>query len=291
MDLAWLLRLALIASVLLLVFGLGLQATTGDATHVLRRPRLLLRALLAVYVVVPVVAVGLAALFHLGVPVEVAIVAMAVSPVPPILPGKELKLGGRPSYVYGLLVALSLAAIVLVPLAIKILGWVFQRDLHISIVAVAKLVGMTVFLPLVAGLAVRLVSSDLANRVAPWATRLGTVLLVVGLVPVLIAAGPVIWSLVGNGSGLVMAAVVAVGLAAGHGLGGPHPDDRTALAMAASMRHPGVALAIARANFPEERRVAAAVLLFLLVSLIVTTPYGAWRKRGHRERAGGPGTR
>lgn len=37
-----------------------------------------------------------------------------------------------------------------------------------------------------------------------------------------------------------------------HWLGRPDPDDRTALAIASSMRHPGVALAIARLNFPEE---------------------------------------
>ena len=286
MNLASLARLTLTASVLLLVFGLGLQATVADATSVLRRPRVLLRALLAVYVVVPVVAAGLVWLFHFHPPVELALVAMAVSPVPPILPGKELKLGARPSYVYGLLVALSVAAIVLVPLAIEILGWLFQRDVQISVAAVARLVGVTVFLPLVAGLAVGRLASGLAARIAPWMARLGTVLLVLGLVPVLIAAGPAIWSLVGNGSVLVMAVVVAVGLAAGHVLGGPHPDDRTALALTASMRHPGVALAIARLNFPEAGLALPAVLLFLLVSLIVTMPYGAWRQRGHRDRAG-----
>ena len=61
----------------------------------------------------------------------------------------------------------------------------------------------------------------------------------------MIAVGPAIVSLVGNGTVLVIAAVVAAGLAAGHWLGGPDPDDRTALAIASSMRHPGVAMAIA----------------------------------------------
>ena len=51
------------------------------------------------------------------------------------------------------------------------------------------------------------------------------------------------------------------------------------------MRHPGVALAMARLNFPEEPLVPAAVALFLLVSVIVTLPYGAWRRRVHGGRA------
>jgi bile acid:Na+ symporter, BASS family len=96
-------------------------------------------------------------------------------------------------------------------------------------------------------------------------------------------------SLVGDGTVLAIAAVVVTGLLAGHWLGGPDPDDRTALAIAASMRHPGVALTIARLNFPEEPLVPAAVFLFLLVNVIVTLPYGAWRRRMHIKRAAAAG--
>jgi BASS family bile acid:Na+ symporter len=124
-----------------------------------------------------------------------------------------------------------------------------------------------------------------AERIAPTAARVGNVLLLAGLLAVLVVTGPAIVSLVGNGTVLVIAAVVLAGLAAGHWLGGPDPDDRTALAIASSMRHPGVALAIARLNFPEERLVPAAVLLFLLVNVIATLPYGVWRRRVHGERA------
>jgi BASS family bile acid:Na+ symporter len=289
MDLGQLIRLAITASILLLVSGLGLRATAADATYLFRRPALLLRALLAINVVVPVVAAVLAALLDLTPAVKVALLAMAVSPVPPILSGKQLKLGGRASYAHGLLVAASLAAIVLVPLAIEVLGRLFQREAHIGVAVVAKLVGVTVLLPLVAGLAVRRLAPALAERVAPWVSRLGTLLLLGGLLPLLVSTWPGIVSLVGNGTVLVMATVAAAGLAAGHWLGGPDPDDRTALALAASMRHPGVALAIARANFPEETLGLAAVLLFLVVSVIVTLPYGARRRRRHAERARGVG--
>jgi BASS family bile acid:Na+ symporter len=225
--------------------------------------------------------------FDLALAVKVAFVAMAVSPVPPILPGKQLTLGGRARYVYGLLVAASVAAVVLVPCAVEILARLFHREAHIGVGVVARLVGATVLLPLVVGLAVRHFAPGPAERVGPWASRVGTVLLVAGLLPILVAAWPGVVSLIGDGAILAMAVVVAAGLAAGHWLGGPNPDDRTALAIASSMRHPGVALAIARLNFPQEKLVAAAVLLFLLVSVIMTLPYGAWRKRVHAGLAAG----
>jgi BASS family bile acid:Na+ symporter len=247
----------------------------------------LVRALLAMGVIVPVVAAVVAAVFDLYPPVEIALLLLAVSPVPPILPGKQLKLGGHASYVYGLLVTAALFAIVLAPLMIEVLGRVFQRDAHIAPVAIAKVVLITVLAPIVAGLAVRHFAPAFAERMAPLVTRLGTALLVLGLLPILVTAWPGIVSLIGNGTILAIAAVVVAGLIAGHVLGGPDPDDRTALAIASSMRHPGVALAIAKVNFPDEKLVFAAVLLFAVVNAIVTIPYAAWRRREHGEIAGG----
>jgi BASS family bile acid:Na+ symporter len=289
MDLAQLIRFGVTASILLLVFALGLRATVEDTTYLFRRPARFFRGFLAMGVIVPVVAAALAAAFRLYPAVEIALVAMAVSPVPPILPSKQFKLGGRSRYVFGLLVAASLVAIVFVPLAIEVLGWLFGSKAHVGAGAVARIVGVTVLLPLAAGLTVHRVAPLVAERIAPLAARIGNVLLLAALIPVLIALGPAVWSLVGNGTILAIAAVVVAGLLAGHWLGGPDPDDRTALAIAASMRHPGVALAIARMNFPDEELVPAAVLLFILVNLIVTLPYGVWRRRAHAGHT--PGTR
>jgi BASS family bile acid:Na+ symporter len=241
------------------------------------------------YVAVPVVATALALMFHLTPAVRIALLAMAVSPVPPILPDKQRGLGARVEYVYGLLVAASVAAVALVPFAITVVGRLFQRDVDLVVAGVAKTIGVTVLVPLLAGLAVRHRGPGLAARVAPWVSRVANILLLVGCLPLLVIAGPGMVSFVGNGAILAIAAVVAAGLAAGHWLGGPNPDDRTALAIAASMRHPGVALVIAHGNLPEEPLVSAAVLLFFLVSFIATLPYGAWRKRAHAARAGRAG--
>jgi BASS family bile acid:Na+ symporter len=289
MDLIELIKLVITASILLLVFALGLRATVEDVTYLFRRPARFLRGFLAMGVIVPAVAAGLAALFDLYRAVEIALVALALSPVPPILPSKQFKLGGRSRYVFGLLVAASLTAIVVVPLALEVLGWLFRREVHVGAAVVARIVGVTVLLPMAAGLAVQRMAPRVAERIAPLAARVGNLLLLAGLVPILIAMGPAVWSLIGNGTVLAIAAVVVAGLLAGHWLGGPDPDDRTALAIASSMRHPGVALAIARVNFPDEKLVPAAVLLFILVNLIVTLPYGIWRRRARAGHA--PGTR
>ena len=79
-----------------------------------------------------------------------------------------------------------------------------------------------------------------------------------------------------------MSIFVVCGLIVGHLLGGPEPDDRTVLAIATASRHPGIALAIAHINYPEEKQLAAAVLIFLLTNAALTAPYVFWRRRVRR---------
>jgi len=283
MDPTQLIKLALTVSILLLVFALGMRASLADATTLLRQlfrpPYRLLRAVSAMFVLVPLVAVLMAKLLDLSLPVETAIVAMALAPIPPILPGKQLKFGGESDYVFGLLVAISLVAILIVPLSVHVIGEVFNRDAKIGFVDVAKLIAVTILAPLLAGLAVKSWAVDTANRLVPLVAHIGTVLLALALIPVLASAWPAVMALIGHGAVAAIAMVVIAASAAGHALGGPAPDERTALAFASSMRHPGVAGAIASLSVPEEPRTQAAILLYLLVAVVATSIYGAIRKR------------
>jgi BASS family bile acid:Na+ symporter len=113
-----------------------------------------------------------------------------------------------------------------------------------------------------------------------------TILLLAIALPVLFTTWPAIVSLIGNGTVVAIAAFILAGLAVGHLLGGPDPDDRTVLAFCTAFRHPGVAIAIAGANFPGQKLVPAAVLLYLLVSAVVSIPILAWRRRRHARNAG-----
>ena len=273
-----LITLALHASLLLLALGIGLDAGTGDVLFVLRRPRLLLRAMLAVVVVVPLVAVLLVALLPLDQQVETAIVLMAVSPLPPIVLSKEIRSGGRKDYAYGLLVAAGALSIVTVPAAVAILAAVFDVHAAVSPLAVAQLVFVSLFLPLGIGMGLRALAPGPAVRAAPVVGKLALGLMGLALLPVLLTAAPELARLIGNGAVLVMVAAVLAGLAAGHLLGGPEPQERIALALSSATRHPGIAMLIAGAN-AYGSEVRAAILLFVVVGLLAAIPYQLWLRR------------
>jgi BASS family bile acid:Na+ symporter len=285
MSLEQLIMLAIKASIMLLVFGLGLHADWRDAIYLFGRPGLLARSILSMNVVMPLFAAAVAALFSLNSAVEIAIVALALAPVPPILPGKQQKAGGSEGYAIGLLVAAGLFAIVLVPAGVELMGKAFGKDIHMTSGAIALIVLMTIVVPLAAGITVHWAAPAISARMAKPVSRLAAVLLVAGALPVLFTAWPAGMSMIGNGTLVALAVFSAVGLAVGHGLGGPDGDNRTILALATSARHPAVALAIAGANFQQQQQVLAVVLLYLIIGALVSLPYVMWRKRRHASPA------
>lgn len=62
---------------------------------------------------------------------------------------------------------------------------------------------------------------------------------------------PALVSLIDSGTLAAITAFILAGLAAGHLLGGPKPENRTVLALATVSSHPAVALTTANASFPE----------------------------------------
>jgi BASS family bile acid:Na+ symporter len=279
MSLQTLILFVLKASILLNVFAIGLKAGVHDATYMFRRPGKLAKALLAMNILMPLFAVAFVLAFHLKHAVEVALVALAVSPVPPILPRKLRKAGATESDTIGLLVAVGILAIVFVPAAMEILERVFHVPLRMTFASVAALIFITIILPLALGIAVHTLAPVAADRLVNPIAKIASIALLLSAVVILFSGAPAIWELTGNGTLVAIAAFVLVGLLIGHFVGGPKPENRTGLALATASRHPGIAIALAVANFPEEKLAISAVLLYLLVNILVSIPYHILTKR------------
>lgn len=279
MDLASAVALLIQVSIMLVVLGLGLNSSWREALYLFRHPGLLFRTLLAMNVIMPLVAVGFALAFELPAAMKLALVALAISPVPPLVSKKELNAGGYASYAMGLSFASAVLAIVTVPLAVAWLSSAFERASEVSPLAIAKIVLSSVLLPLAIGIVVHHWLPAVATRIARPVARLGIVLLVVGLVPLAYAFWPAIRALLHNGTVLIIAAMAAIGLGIGHVLGGPNPAHRTVLALSTASRHPAVALAVAVARGIDSKPALAAILLYVIVAALISVPYVMWRKR------------
>jgi bile acid:Na+ symporter, BASS family len=273
-----LILLAFQVSIVLTVFGFGLQATSDDLLYLVRRPGLLGRSLLAMFLVMPVIAVTLALMFNLRRAVEIDVVALAISAVPPLLPGRGSRAGGHTSYALGLMVIVAVLSIVIVPAAVTLIGWLVGRSLALAPGVVAQVVLTAIVVPVMAGMAFRAYLPAVANHLEKPLTIVALVILPAAVIALLVGTASAIWAIADSGTLLAMTVFVVAGLAIGHVLGGPEPDHAVVLALSTACRHPGIAIGIVAANFPDVRP-GATILLYLLVAAVLCIPYIAWHRR------------
>ena len=286
MTAAKLIGLGINLSMALMVFSVALTAAGERWRDILARPGLLVRSLIAMFVVMPVVAVLIAKNFELNLALLVALLLLALSPVPPILPNKQLKAGGGTSFVLGLLVVAALASVVVAPVGADLIARLFGRELDVPFAPIARVVGISVLLPVLLGLVTARLAPAFAAKAAGPLSKFAAVLLLVSILPALWAAWDGIAAQMTNFTVLAIVIFVAIGLLTGHLLGGPDPDDRTALALATATRHPGVAVAVLNAIGPVDPGVVPVVVLYLFVGMVAAAPYVAWRKRTHAAAKG-----
>ena len=247
-------------SLAVLVFGSGLGARFSDVVALLRRPGLLARSLLAMLVVAPALAVALVWIFDLNREVAIALVALSISPLPPLLPSRGERAGGRPEYGLGLVLLLAVFGVPVIMVSAEILQAVFGRDYLATPWAIARLLTLTMLEPLAAGMALARLSPSTARRLEGPLERIQRWLLPIAMIVLLISAAPDIWSLLGDHTLAAVGIFVLGSFAAGHLLGGPDRRFAAVLAFATSCRHPATALALASANFPGVDEHAAIAL-------------------------------
>jgi BASS family bile acid:Na+ symporter len=131
---------------------------------------------------------------------------------------------------------------------------------------------MAVVLPLAAGMLVRAFMPLVAGRVEKPVAVAANVLLLAAALFLLVTVFPKLGEVLTVGTVAAFVAFTVLGLAFGHIMAGPEPGDSSVLALASALRHPGIALAIAGANFPS-LDFGPVIILYLLIGAVLCIPY------------------
>jgi bile acid:Na+ symporter, BASS family len=262
-------------TVTVIIFGIGLDSTPHAALRLFRHPGLLLRSILAMYVLVPVAAIALVKALPLSPGVEAGLLVLAVSAGAPLLPRKLLGIGDG-AYIFSLVVISSVLAIVLVPVWLAMLAPLFPRLPYLAPERAALVLAESFFVPLLAGMVLRWLFPRVAAWTAGRLVGLAGIVLAAGAVGLLVVNWHVVVEVHWTGI-LTLAALIVLSLAIGHLAGGPDEDNRTALAIACATRHIGIAVVVA-ASVPGPRT-AVIISTYIAVSLMISVPYLRWRRR------------
>jgi BASS family bile acid:Na+ symporter len=177
------------------------------------------------------------------------------------------------------MVTASIFCIAFIPIALQVIGRAFNREVTMNPLAVVKVLAITILIPLGVGMLFKAFAPKAAERIAKPLGTIALALLLLGVVVVSVAIFPVAWGLVGDGTILVLAAFVVIGLLVGHFLGRPDPDASVTLALCTACRHPALALTIATATFPQEKEVVGAIFLYALLNVVLAIPYIRWQRK------------
>ena len=258
-----------------MIAAIGMGATVSDLTYLGRRPGLLIRSVVAMYLLVPLSALLLMAVLPVSIAVKVALLVIAISAGAPLIPRKLMGFD-TDAYGFSLVATSSLLAVLTVPAWHAALASIFDVSTELTSTQVARLIATTFLIPLVTGMILRRIIPFVDDRLSDRILKVcGAVLSLAGIAllimhrEILSADG---WPLFGS-----FAIMALIALAIGHLSGGPEADDRAALAVACATRHLGIAIMVA-ASLPGPRS-SVLVAAYILVSAGISIPYLRWQKK------------
>ncbi len=240
----------------LLMLSIGLSQGLANIAYLWRRPSLLVRCLVASFVVVPLAAMLINQVLPMTFAVKVGLATMAICPGAPMIYRKLLKGRALPNLAGSFQVTTAMLAVVAVPLWVIILAKLYPNDVTVTPAVIFQQVATKQLVPIWIGLALREWFFDLADDLEQPVIKLGSFLLM-GLVVVIMAVALPKVLTVGPISVIGAVLFATACLLAGHFLGGPEPESRLTIAVANSSRNAGLALALATANFPDAGILAA----------------------------------
>ena len=266
-----------------LMFAIGMSHTFKELISLWLDPRLLLRSLLAVIVLVPVWVAFILLVLDLPPVVSAGLVVLAAAPGAPLTAKRSQKAGGDPAFSASLQLTLSLFAVIITPMILATCYAMFDLPIgRVTPLEVASQVAQVTFLPVIIGLLLHQFAPEMATRLVKPVQIIAKILflLLFLVLIVLLALKQELRAMLnlGGPSTVAIIGMVGVSLAIGHFLGGPIRARRSSLAIACIARNVGLAMYIAGLSDYGEKFIPT-LLTYVILGAILAVPYSLWSKR------------
>ncbi len=269
--------LAGIAGVLFVIssmLAMGMSLTMLQILQPLKIARLVILALLANFVLVPLLAYFITLVIPLEQSLQIGLIVLATAAGAPFLPKLVQGAKGDVAFGVGLMVLLMVVTIFYLPIVLPLL----LPGVSINPWDIAQSLIVLMLIPLAIGLLIKSHSPDIAAHWQPVMNKISSLAILVLLVVGLGLNASNILSLIGS-NGLLALLIFIVGcLLIGLLLGGRDPDVRSVMGLGTAQRNISAAIVVAAQNFTEGDTLSfilVASILLLLVLLPAAKRMGA----------------
>jgi bile acid:Na+ symporter, BASS family len=262
---------------------IGLRVTGPEILSSLNDKRLIARVLMANIVLVPLLGIILAKIFHLSADNQVGIILLACAPGGVNAIQFTGKIRSHVAFAAGLLFLLNIVAVIVTPLMANA---ILPNQIQVTMpyLSIAGLLTFLMLLPLLAGFSIH-------QRFARLAEIIYTPLLIlsnISFVAMIILTMHIKKGAMGElDVQLVIAMLLLIigSMFIGWFLGGPDKGMRRVMATSTSMRNAALCIMLAVMGFPE-RNVDLSLLAFMALmvppNMLFTVYHSIKEKRGHR---------
>ena len=262
------LQVSLLVFVVSSMLAMGLSLTVGQIIEPLRSVRLVLIALAANFIAVPLIGWGLGELLSLDEGLAIGLTIMATAAGAPFLPKLAAAAKGDMAFSVGLMVLLMVVTVGYMPAVLPLL----IEGVDVDPAAIASSLIFLMLLPLAIGLVVRWRYESTAEGLQPLMTQTSTV-----AIAALLGAGVIvnfddIVDLSGTGGFVAILLFLAISGAVGYVGGGSDAGIRSVLGLGTAQRNLSAALVVAGQNFSDTPGVLTFIIVAGIVGLIVLLP-------------------
>jgi BASS family bile acid:Na+ symporter len=250
---------------------MGMSLTVPQIIEPLRNARLVVLALVAAFVVVPVTAVVLRAVIPMDEQLQIGLILMASAHGAPFLPKLTQIASGNLAYAVGLMTLLIVATVIYLPIVLPLL----LPGVTVDAGAIAGSLFIQMLVPLGIGLLVNARWPEAADEARKPLAQVSNISLVLLLVLMLGLNLPNVIGLIGSGALLATLILTVVAIGAGYLLGGPGQDTRGVTALGVALPNMAASFLIAGSSFADKPN----VLVFLagagLIVMLINFPLAA----------------
>ena len=257
---------AMLSFVVSSMLAMGAGLTIPQIAEPLRNARLVVLALLANFVLMPLGAIALAKVLRLDEPFAIGLLILGCAAGAPFLPKLAELAKGNLAFAVGAMVLLMVGTVAYLPIVLPLL----LPGITVNAWEIARSLLLLMLLPLAIGLALKARYGELAARVKPvldWISNVSLILLVC-----LITAANIDKVLQVFGTRAILAGLlfIVLGLGTGWLLGGSGAGTKRVMALGTGQRNIAAALVVA-SSFSDPK-VVVMVIVVAIVGLIVLMP-------------------
>jgi BASS family bile acid:Na+ symporter len=265
-----------------IMFSGAVRLGLASLRQIREKPMLFLRTLLAVWVAVPVLTMLVVVAFDVRGMYATTFLLMAVCPGMPLLLATTRSVKGAMGTAFVALLLTATLEPLLIPSWTRVLSLVHPDDLTVGTRDVLAVLVPTVFIPVLAGFAVRRVAPGAAATLAHISERVAQIGIVADVLVVLIQGAPLLTHMPARAYGAAVVVTIGDG-AIGYWSGWPNIEDQQAIATASALGNPALALAVIGTSYPGLQG-GALIAVYLIVRTIAMLPFEWWLRRRNRLR-------